>query len=232
MGRHEIPEAVEFSQWVHTVAPNIPRLQTSPPEHALLGMAEVWCPLIDHFDPAMLEDRMNQGERLWFYTVWGRPGIMIEFPATDHRVMFWQCWKYGAEGFLYWGTTHWALNMTTDQRWPDIPWIPWNSQPGHNGCGYLLYPGPNAEPLGSIRMEIVRDGIEDYEYFWLLRDLLAKAGDKLPVELRERAESILAVNPEVVVDNKNFTEDPADLLAARENLAQTIEAMVRVAQAK
>lgn len=228
MGRHEIPEAVEFSQWVHTVAPEIPRLQTSPPEHALLGVADVWCPLIDHFDPAMLEDRMNQGERLWFYTVWGRPGIMIEFPATDHRIMFWQCWKYGAEGFLYWGTTHWALNMTTDERWPEIPWIPWNSQPGHNGCGYLLYPGPNAEPLGSIRMEIVRDGIEDYEYFWLLRDLLEKAGDKLPAELLERAESILAVDPQVVLDNKNFTEDPVRLLEARKNLAQTIEAVLRI----
>lgn len=232
MGRHEIPEAVEFSQWVHTVAPDIPRLQTSPPEHALIGVADVWCPLIDHFDPAMLKDRMNQGERLWFYTVWGRPGIMIEFPATDHRIMFWQCWKYGAEGFLYWGTTHWALNMTTDQRWPEIPWIPWNSQPGHNGCGYLLYPGPNAEPFGSIRMEIVRDGIEDYEYFWLLRDLLANVGDRLPEELRERAESILAVDPQVVVDNKNFTVDPVRLLEARENLAQTIEAVLRITRAK
>lgn len=227
MGRHEIPEALEFSQWVHTVTPGIPRLQTSPPEQALLGMADVWCPLIDHFDPVMLRDRMDQGDRLWFYTVWGRPGIMIEFPATDHRIMFWECWKYGAEGFLYWGTTHWALNVTTDQRWPDIPWIPWNSQPGHNGCGYLLYPGPNAEPLGSIRFELVRDGIEDYEYFWTLRDLMAKAGDGLPEDLRERAEALLSVDPAVVVDNKEFTDDPADLLAARRDLAETIEAILQ-----
>ncbi len=226
MGRPEIPQAVEFSQWVHTVLPDIPRLQTSPPEHALLGVADVWCPLIDHFDPALLKDRMEQGDKLWFYTVWGRPGIMIEFPATDHRIMFWECWKYGAEGFLYWGTTHWALNMTTDQRWPEIPWIPWNSQPGHNGCGYLLYPGPDATPLGSIRFEIVRDGIEDYEYFWMLRDLVSKAGDSLPQPLRERAEAILGVNPDVVVDNKTFTDDPKTLLDARAELAETIEAVL------
>ncbi len=225
MGRPEIPDAVEFSQWVHTIVPEIPRLQTSPPEHALLGVADVWCPLIDHFDPAMLKDRMAQGDRLWFYTVWGRPGIMIEFPATDYRIMFWQCWKYGAEGFLYWGTTHWALNMATDQRWPEIPWKPWNSQPGHNGCGYLLYPGPDGEPLGSLRFEIVRDGIEDYEYFWMLRDLVAKAGDALDKDLRSRVEKILAVDPSVVVDNKTFTDDPAALLDARAELAETIEAV-------
>lgn len=230
MARHLIPKVVEMNQWAKTVLPAWPRLQTSAPEQALFDAVDVWCPTIDHFDPVVLEDRMAVGDRLWFYTVWGRPGIMIEFPATDHRLMFWMCWKYGAEGFLYWGTTHWDLNMTSDKRWPEIPWIPYNRQPGHNGCGYLIYPGPEATPLASLRLAAVRDGIEDYEYFALLEQALEQAGGDAPAELRERAETALDVAPEVLVDHETFTEDPHVLLQARAELAELIEALGKAAR--
>jgi len=223
MARHEIPHVVEMNNWTRSIIPDWPRLETSAPEQSLFGAVDIWCPTIDSFDPAVLAQRRARGDRLWFYTVWGRPGIMIEFPATDHRLMFWQCWKYGAEGFLYWGTTHWELNVTTDRRWPDIPWIPYNRQPGHNGCGYLIYPGPNGTPLGSIRFELVRDGIEDFEYFYLLRELLAAAGERAPAELRARAEAELAVSPDVLVDHKIFTEDPGAILKARRRVAGLVE---------
>ena len=223
MARHEIPDVVEINNWVKEIIPEWPRLQTSAPEQSLFGAVDIWCPTIDHFDPVVLDKRMAQGDRLWFYTVWGRPGIMIEFPATDHRVMFWECWKYGAEGFLYWGTTHWSLNMSTPERWPQVPWIPWNSQPGHNGCGYLIYPGPDAMPLPSIRLAVVRDGIEDYEYFWLLNDLSEQKSGAMSEELRERVKSALAVSPAVVVSNEAFTDEPGDLIAARAELAGLIE---------
>jgi len=230
MARQEIPHVVEMNNWTRSIIPDWPRLETSAPEQSLFGAVDIWCPTIGAFDPAVLAQRRAQGDRLWLYTVWGRPGIMIEFPATDHRLMFWQCWKYGAEGFLYWGTTHWELNVTTDRRWPDIPWIPYNRQPGHNGCGYLIYPGPNGTPLGSLRFELVRDGIEDYEYFYLLRQLLAAAGERAPAELRARAEAELAVPPEVIVDAKIFTEDPRVILNARGRIAGLIEQLRNLPQ--
>lgn len=228
MHRWDIPQALETSKFVKATIPEWPRLQTSAPEEALLGIADIWCPLIDDFDPRVLGQRMQKGERLWFYTVWGRPGIMIEFPGSDHRLMFWQCWKYGAEGFLYYGTTHWDLNLKTDARWPDTPWIPWNSQPGHNGCGYLFYPGADATPLPSIRVEIVRDGIEDYEYLYLLREALAAAGAAAPPELRAKAEAELRIDPRVLVDHKTFTQDPQAILEARARIAQLIEQLRRL----
>ena len=56
-----------------------------------------------------------------------------------------------------------------------------------NGDGRFLYPpeaaaapglsGPDpviAPPVSSIRWEMLREGIEDYEYLCLLRELLAK----------------------------------------------------------
>jgi len=228
MARHLIPQVVELNQWVHSIVPEWPRLQTSAPEQALFDGVDIWCPTIDHFDEVILAERMAQGDRLWLYTVWGRPGIMIEFPATDHRLMFWQCWKYGAEGFLYWGTTHWDLNTVGEERWPAVPWIPWNRQPGHNGCGYLIYPGPDGTPIGSIRFELIRDGIEDYEYLYLLRERLAAQADRAPEELRKRAEAELAIAPEVLADHKTFTENPEAILAARARIARVIEELDRV----
>ena len=223
MARHLIPQMVEMNNWVKTVIPEWPRLETSAPEKDLFGAADVWCPTIDSFDPRILSERMASGDRLWFYTVWGRPGIMIEFPATDHRLMFWECFKYGAEGFLYWGTTHWDFNCEGDQRWPDKPWITYNRQPGHNGCGYLIYPGPGGTPLSSIRLELVRDGIEDYEYLYLLRQMLRAAGAKTPEPLRKQAMAELNIDPEVLVDNMVFTENPAKILHARKRIAELIE---------
>ncbi len=223
MGRHEIPQVVELSHWVRSVIPEWPQLQTSAPEQALFGAIDIWCPTIGNFDPHVLEQRMAKGERLWFYTVWSRPGIMIDFPATDHRLMFWQCWKYGAEGFLYWGTTYWQLNLQGKKRWPEVPWIPWNSQRGHNGCGYLMYPGPDGTPLGSTRFENVRDGIEDYEYLYLLRELAREAGKAMSEPLQARVDAELAIPPEVLTDHVHFTEDPDVILDARRRIARLIE---------
>ncbi|OHB77505.1 MAG: hypothetical protein A2W31_11795 [Planctomycetes bacterium RBG_16_64_10] len=225
MARHEIPQVVEMNRWTRSIVPDWPILETSAPEQALFGAVDIWCPTLDHFNEHVLAQRMAQGDRLWFYTVWGRPGIMIEFPATDARLMFWICWKYGAEGFLYWGTTHWDLNTTTDARWPDIAWIPYNRQPGHNGCGYLIYPGPNGTPIGSLRFEYIRDGIEDYEYLHLLRTRLTAAGDQVPAALRSQAEAELAIGPELVADARHVTEDPQQILAARARVAALIEAL-------
>ncbi len=225
MARHIIPQVLEMNQWVKENLPQWPVLETSAPEQALVGGVDTWCPVIGEFDPNMVALRKEAGENLWFYTVWDRPGIMIDFPAIDHRLIFWQCWKYGAQGYLYWGTTHWADNVSGEERWPERPWMPWNSQPGHHGCGYLIYPGPNGVPWASIRMSIARDGIEDYEYFALLRNLLQNKGAAVPEALRKEVEAALAIDEAIIVDNEHFTQDSALLSKARVELAQLISAL-------
>lgn len=227
MARHLIPEVVSVNEWARSVVPQWPLLQTSAPEQSLTGAVDIWCPTIDTFNPAYLKQRMDAGDRLWMYTVWERPGIMIEFPNTDYRIMFWQCWKYGAEGFLYWGTTHWDYNVRGEERWPDVPWITYNGQPGHNGCGYLIYPGPEGMPLASIRLALVRDGIEDYEYLQLLKKRYEEKKGSLTSADRREVEALLRVDPAVVLDHKHYTEDPQQLTLAREELAMWIERLGR-----
>ena len=98
-----------------------------------------------------------------------------------------------------------------------------------NGDGRFLYP-PNRDndrkqkfldgPVNSIRWEILRDGIEDYEYFALLRELLKSKPDAA-------AEALLKVPPSVFTDMTHFNTDPSPLLQHREKLARAIERLSR-----
>ena len=71
----------------------------------------------------------------------------------------------------------WAYNLRegekVETKWPNRSWEAM-SHPAGNGDGQLLYPGPEGHPLGSIRLEMIRDSIEDYEYLYLLRKLTQK----------------------------------------------------------
>jgi len=54
-----------------------------------------------------------------------------------------------------------------------------------NGDGNLIYPGPES-PLSSIRLENIRDGLEDYEYLRLLGEKVERVS-KLPATAARRA---------------------------------------------
>jgi hypothetical protein len=69
-------------------------------------------------------------------------------------------------------------------------------------------------PVSSIRFELLREGIEDYEYLWLLRSL----GDG---ELADKIAS------ELVRGVREFTRDPSALLEARAKMAARLEQLAR-----
>jgi hypothetical protein len=100
------------------------------------------------------------------YTGW--PSYMIDASAVRNRAMQWLLFRYGATGELYWET---AFAFTGDA---------WTSQWDFsgNGDGTLFYPGTPGEiggtshiPVASIRLKMIREGMEDYEYLKLVSDL-------------------------------------------------------------
>jgi hypothetical protein len=124
----------------------------------------------------------------------------------------------------------WRDNHAGDQRWPDVPWKPatWRNDAGHphHGDGQLLYPGPNREPFSSVRLENLRDGIEDYEYFWLLREAVTRLKERdagKHAVLIAEAERLLAIDDAVVKDLTHFTDNPRLVRETRAALAQAIE---------
>jgi hypothetical protein len=115
-------------------------------------------------------------------------------------------------------------------HWPEIPWLPYfrgynniRSVSRTNGGGNLLYPGENFQPLPSIRLKNLRDGMQDYEYFVMLRqqvDALKKRGGQ--DALVREAEAALAIDDNVVGGATSFTKDPAELLAFRDKVIDLV----------
>ncbi|MDC4206543.1 MAG: DUF6067 family protein [Candidatus Manganitrophus sp.] len=140
-----------------------------------------------------------------YHTGW--PTFMIDLPAMFNRVMQWQTFKYNLQGELYFDMVY-----AYGQR------DPWGSQYdfGGNGDGTLYYPGTPAKiggtthiPIESIRLKLLREGMEDYEYM----NLLAKLGDG---DYAERQVDT------VVTRTYDWSRNPADLYRARENMALQI----------
>ena len=76
-------------------------------------------------------------------------------------------------------------------------------------------------PVPSIRLEFLRQGIEDYEYMVMLENLTGKRRGK-DRKLVKEAEKLLEIEGTVFTDGKIFTKNPAVLLEYRKKIAEMI----------
>jgi hypothetical protein len=241
---------VDGMKRLHDAAPGIRRMLTIEPEPPLLGYVDIWCGLTPKWTPELVRQRQNAGQEVWWYICCSphAPYIteFIDHPGTEPRLWPWQSWQYGVQGILIWATLYWTSPTAFPPPKLQDPWTDpmsyvsgYGKKPGEigywgNGDGRFLYPprrDPNTEkapcldaPINSIRWENLRDGMEDYEYFWLLKQAasreLAWHGETV---LYDRAEELLRVPPEVSGDTTHFTTDPRLILYHRERVAQMIE---------
>ena len=84
-------------------------------------------------------------------------------------------------------------------------------------------------PVDSIRWEMLRDGVEDYEYFWLLNQEVKRL-DRVKGETEQivqEARRLLKVPDEISKDLTHFTTDPRPMLEHRDRVARMIEKLRR-----
>lgn len=207
--------------WIHERYPDVPRMCTVVPNNDLKGYVDIWCPLTANFVEEDAARYVKDGDQVWWYVccVPAHPyaNWFVDYPAADARLLFWMTWKYRVTGFLYYAVNNWESNRKQPKRWPEGPWNAFTFD-DYNGDGQLIYPGPNG-PLSSIRLECIRDGIEDYEYFYLLSQLTKRAKGKDVTQARK----LLAVDSRVVKSLTDYTADPHVILSARRELAAAIE---------
>lgn len=196
-----------------------PGAEGLPAYAALDGYVDIWVPHTDCFDPEYLATQRRDNNEIWAYVcisaqrpyanIWG-----IDFPSIDPRILFWQLFRYDITGFLYWNTTYWK----------EDPWENPMTYPGGNADGSLFYPGEEG-PVNSIRAELIREGIEDYDTLTLLRSLRAYVQDEA---LRRRIDRALDVT-DVAATFTEYTHDPAVLEARRTALGTLVEEALRAA---
>ena len=254
-GFDEIPpekygELRDMYGWVKREFPDLPRMCTVIPNEDLRGYVDIWVPVTSNYRHEDAQEYTKAGDEVWWYVCCNPhhpyPNFFIDYPAIDPRILFWMNWKYRVPGFLYYAMNIWTSNRTaaevpnqqlphedpaareaikSGKRWPEVPWNTFTFS-DFNGDGQLIYPGPDGKPLSSIRLECIRDGIEDYEYFYLLNDLvnrMEKTGSKADAALLAKARKLLAVDDEVVESLTEYTLDPELILATRHQVAETIE---------
>jgi hypothetical protein len=159
----------------------------------MTGLTNIWCPKsymyitaniytseqFQKYAPfgARMTERKSKGDRVWWYVCWepGEPycNLFVDMEGIMHRLLFWQQKLYDVDGFLYWGVNYWR---GTDDPWTDMRTVKDLSMDVF-GDGSLLYNGSKAGidgPIGSLRLEAVRDGIEDFEMFTLAEKYLGR----------------------------------------------------------
>ncbi len=215
--------------------PGLTRLLTEQPEPELHGHVDLWVPVLSMYNADRCQERQAEGEQVWWYVCCGPhapyPNNFIDHPALNHRIRFWMAEKYGVTGSLYWSTTYYrGVKGALRNPWETA--MSYNPEGGKwgNGDGMLLYPPVRqpsgtptiAGPVDSIRWELLREGLEDREYFWTLRERLAKAGN---AGARQRAEAALTLPDRLAESLTEFNHDPQALYKARREVAEAIEAL-------
>lgn len=235
-------------------APGLRRMLTEQVEPELAGGPNLWVPLTPSLHVKGEAERRAAGDQFWWYVCCGphAPYVteFIDHPGSEMRLWLWQTWGENVTGILIWETLWWTSGTAfPDPKQPQNPytdamsWVsdgrmaPGTKQPWGNGDGRFLYPplAANARQEGAIlagpndsfRIEMLRDGIEDYEYFAMLKRLIAEKADKLSPDAKKRYEELLAVPKSVYTSLTDFAVDPAPMETHRDALARAIVELLK-----
>ena len=189
------------------------------------------------------------GKEAWNYLCCGTKypyfSNFIDHNAIDMRIWLWASYQFGFKGILIWSSTSW--NSTTvspkgmlQNQWED-PYCFTSSQQMIQrllavGDGTLFYPHnrkPNEDkttaytgyPIPCVRLEILRDGIEDFEYLTMLEERIPK----MNASDAAKARNLLVLPKEAyqddsLTDSEAYTiQDPQILIQRREQIATLLE---------
>ncbi len=128
------------------------------------------------YGPMLYESKVNS---------WVGSSTFIDLPLVNDRAISWSSWKYKTYSWISWGVgAGWKRAWYDPESWKDTYKHGSDSDKGFNfkklnGNGMLLYsPGivPNVdEACPSIRLKMMRNGVQEYEYLRLLSKLLGNS---------------------------------------------------------
>ena len=145
----------------------------------------------------------------WNVNLWpdSHPNLFLEYPLLDARIIGPMSFRFNMQGFEYWQLFSASSMENYEPIDPANTRVKWNvNEQSLDGC--LVYPGKDMNIYSSLRFESFRDGMEDQEYLYLLREL---------------APSHPLLQVPVVQSLEKFTNEPATLLDFRRQLAEAIE---------
>lgn len=205
---------------------------TYSPIDQLISSVDIFVPLLGHPGSEIMKKK-TQKSKVFFY-FFGKPNRpfanpgFVDKPALDSRIIFWMAYEKMWTGMSQWGLNIWEANKPKDSAllWPKTEWKPYCKEQfkRRNGEGYLIYPGPDKKPLASIRLENIRDGIEDYEMILMLKSLL-KNNPNNDSSAYTEAQSAIDLIKVLAPETWDYDHEAGNLLALRMRIAHALESL-------
>jgi hypothetical protein len=156
---------------------------------------------------------LKKGDAVWSYNTLVQdaysPKWLIDFDPVNFRIQpGFISQSLNLTGLLYWRVDKWPSDA-----WDNVNNAGTYSSSNYPGEGMLVYPG---QPVGvkgvvaSMRLKWLRDGVEDYDYVQILKDL-------------GKADLAMEISRSVGADWTNWTRDPNAIEAARQKLGEAID---------
>jgi hypothetical protein len=124
-------------------------------------LADGFCPRERWLDPACISKWQEEGKLVWWRptaSAGSIPASRIGYPGYLARAMAWSAWKYGATGIVLGEVNDWPVTSETEVG---------DKKMSDRSSDVLIYPGSwfgQEEPLGSVRLKLMRSGLQDIAY--------------------------------------------------------------------
>ena len=132
----------------------------------------IYCPQYQYMQTAQQRAKYADDTEVWWYgcchPVAPYPTFHYNNPLINSRALGFMMYEYGISGAVYSSVNYWGKYTDDGISLYDY----WNGySSGTPGDQMLVYPGSDfgvEGPIGSMRIENIRESSEDYEYLWLL----------------------------------------------------------------
>lgn len=207
----ERPLYNRYAKLIRSELPGIPTVDAVSLDQDLgffADVADIWVPVLGSFDKQMdkIQAHVAKGGQAWFYTcIYPQDRYLNRFtdlPLMKTRLLHWLNYRYGFDGFLHWGGNYWSREPFDNVQ----PVINDGTTLLPAGDNAIVYPWPEKNTvLSSIRLEAMREGVEDYE-------LLVALGKRDPARARQLAAEAIPHFTDYVRDIGVFRKLHARLL--------------------
>ncbi len=202
----------ELAARVKKAAPLLPRIDAiHVPD--LRGALEIWVPQLNYFNQWLDQYKKAQAEgyEIWFYVAWvpqgHYPNRMIDSHAIKPRILHWMNFIYDTSGYLHWALNHWRIPLTSL---------------GSPGDQYICWPSDRFIANSSLRYEAEREGLEDCQLMFMLRQALQRRG----LSRKQAHERVARIARRAVRDFEDFTKSWWELEAVRAELLRRLDELV------
>ena len=212
----------------------------------ITDVTDITCSIWHKIDHEKADRIHGRGNEYWTYLCTGPKSpwitLFIDHDAINMRMWSWGSYVHHLNGLLIWQTTYWNSPEASPEGTLQNPWeeaMSWVTSYGTikgqqrtwgNGDGRLFYPDNRhvgvdktvhlGEAVPSFRVELLRDGIEDFEYLSMLEKLAAGNPSKAAAARR-----LLKIPASIYTDEKNYSKDPQAILQYRRRIAEAIVKM-------